>query len=575
MTNLEIAWILQEIADLLELQGEDPFKVMAYRQGARTVRNLGKELTNIKSRQELEHLPGIGKKLSLQITELLATGKCALYQRLKKEIPMTLKELLKIPGLGPKSIKLIHERLGVNDLADLEKATLEKKIRTLPGMGSKTELNILRSIEMLKQNTYSNIPIGIAMPLAVQFIEDLKQLPEVHRGVVCGSLRRGKDQVEAIDLLVSTTNSEIIKQTLRKHPQVKKLLDSDLKKCVVLTWLGIKVIIEMVEEKQFWIALYNLTGSKKHKLKMKERAEKLNLRLTEQGIYPDDSEDSINVNSEADIYKCLGMLYIPPELREGEKELQAALKGKIPQLLEIEDLKGDLHLHTSWSDGVKSIENMVEKAKEKKYEYIAITDHSKSLKIAGGLSEERLKEQHKLIRELNNKSDNLQILTGVETDILDTGQLDYDNDILDSCDLVIASIHSGFRQDREKITGRIEAALKNPYVHILAHPTGRIIGRRNPYKVDLERIFALAHSENKILEINSSVDRLDLSSELAYKAAYDYKIPISIDTDAHDTAKMDEIAYGVLTARRGWLTKEHVINTKSLIELKKCLSRKS
>lgn len=574
MTNLEIAWIFSEIADLLELKEESSFKVRAYRKAAKTIKHLSDDLGSLWKKGKLTELPGIGKNLSDKIAELLSTGQCAFHQRLKEEVPVTLRELLAIPGLGSKSVRLIHERLHVNNMEELEAAAKEKKIRTLPGMGSKTELNILRSIEMLKQNAQSEVPIGVALPLANLFLNDLKRLPEVTDGAICGSLRRGKELVKDIDLLIATRNPDLVRQTVLKHPQVKDIIISGNEKSAVLTWLGVKVEVRTVSPDQFWSALHHLTGSKEHHERLRQRARSLGLKVNEYGIFPEGSEVSLEIKGEEDIYRATGVPYIPPELREDSGEWEAALENDLPRLLELEDIKGDLHLHTSWSDGIHSIEEMADAARRKGYEYIAITDHSPSLGIANGLSIERLQEQHALIKQMNSQSADLKILTGVEADILQDGRLDYPDEILEQCDVVIASIHTGFRQEMEKLTLRAEAALKNPYVHILAHPTGRILGRRKPYDIDLDRLFQLAKAEGKALEINSSIDRLDLNAALARRAAYEFEIPIVINTDAHDVSRLEEMAYGVTTARRGWLTKEQVVNTKSKLELDKFLKRR-
>ncbi|WP_227765759.1 DNA polymerase/3'-5' exonuclease PolX [Zhaonella formicivorans] len=574
MTNLEIAWIFSEIADLLELKEESSFKVRAYRKAAKTIKHLSDDLGSLWKKGKLTELPGIGKNLSDKIAELLSTGQCAFHQRLKEEVPVTLRELLAIPGLGSKSVRLIHERLHVNNMEELEAAAKEKKIRTLPGMGSKTELNILRSIEMLKQNAQSEVPIGVALPLANLFLNDLKRLPEVTDGAICGSLRRGKELVKDIDLLIATRNPDLVRQTVLKHPQVKDIITSGNEKSAVLTWLGVKVEVRTVSPDQFWSALHHLTGSKEHHERLRQRARSLGLKVNEYGIFPEGSEVSLEIKGEEDIYRATGVPYIPPELREDSGEWEAALENDLPRLLELEDIKGDLHLHTSWSDGIHSIEEMADAARRKGYEYIAITDHSRSLGIANGLSIERLQEQHALIKQMNSQSADLKILTGVEADILQDGRLDYPDEILEQCDVVIASIHTGFRQEMEKLTLRAEAALKNPYVHILAHPTGRILGRRKPYDIDLDRLFQLAKAEGKALEINSSIDRLDLNAALARRAAYEFEIPIVINTDAHDVSRLEEMAYGVTTARRGWLTKEQVVNTKSKLELDKFLKRR-
>lgn len=574
MSNLEIAWIFFEIADLLELKGENPFKVKAYRKAAKTIKRLPEELSKIWQEDRLQEIPGIGKNLGAKIVELLTTGTCQLHEELKSQVPVTLRELLAIPGLGAHSIRLIHRHLQVNTLDDLEKVAKERKIRTLPRMGSKTELNILRSIEMLKRRKQGLIPVGVALPLAELILKDLKSLPGVTAGSLCGSLRRGLELIQEVEMLIGTEEPALVRRAFLKHPQCQEVIASGSRKSTILTKLGIKVHLWLVKPEEFPAALFYFTGSKEHVARVQSRGEKYELNVNAYGVFSGKEQKKLDINREEEIYQLLQLPYIPPELREDGDEWEAALNDELPQLLQLEDMQGDLHLHTNWSDGVNTIKEMVQEAKKLGYQYIAITDHSRSLRVANGLSIERLREQHEIIREMQALEEDFKIFTGVECDILQDGTLDYPDEILKECDVVIASIHMGLRQDKEKLTYRAEMALKNPYVTIFAHPTGRILGRRDPYDIDIDRIIQLAKDEGKVLEINSSPDRLDLNGELVRRAALEFDIPIAINTDAHDIARLSDMSYGVKTARRGWLTKEHVINTKTLPQLESFLKRR-
>lgn len=573
MNNIEIAWVFEEMADLIELSEDNVFKVRAYRKAAKTIKNLPKDLAEMWQEGKIEEIPGIGKNLKEKIVEMLTGDKCEYHQQLRSMVPPSLRELLSIPGLGPRSVRLIHERLNVKNLKELEIAAREKRIRELPGMGSKSELAILRGIEMLQQHGNSEVPIGIALPLGNLFLKDLLMLPGVTAGAICGSLRRGKELVKDIDLLIATEQPQLVRQTMQKHPQVKETVTSGTKKSVVLSWLGIKIEVRTVEPEDYWAALHHLTGSAQHHEKIRERAKSNGLKINEYGVYHIDSGEVFKLSKEEDIYDLLGMPFIPPEIRENNGEWEAALNEEIPVLINKEDYKGDLHLHTTWSDGINDIAEMAAAAAQKGYDYIAITDHSQSLSIANGLSLERLRQQQRQIKELNKENSKPYIYAGIEADILPDARLDFPDEVLRQCDVVIASIHTGLRQDKEKIAQRLEAALKNPYVNIVAHPTGRILGRREPYQVNFDRFFQLAKAEQKILEINASPDRLDLNADLARRAAYEFAIPIAINTDAHDSSRYEDIAYGILTARRAWLTKKHVVNTKNREHLERILGK--
>ncbi|PKM79996.1 MAG: DNA polymerase/3'-5' exonuclease PolX [Firmicutes bacterium HGW-Firmicutes-14] len=573
MENIEVAWIMNEIADLLELKGENIFKIRAYRKAAKIIANLSDDLPVLIEEKKLETVPGIGKAIAGKIKELFQTGKIQYYENLKEEVPAGLLEIITIPGVGARMAQELYGKLGVSSVDELEAAARARRVRDLPGMGAKTELNILRGIEMLRSGVGGRTTLGIADALAESFSGFLKSLPSVEYAGVAGSTRRMKESIGDVDLVAGSHEPEKVIEIFARHPQVKKVLSRGDTKASIVTLMGVQADLLVVNPDQYWSALHHFTGSKEHNVRLRELAHQKGLKINEYGIFRREDDQSLRVTGEADIYSHLGLSYIPPELREDLGEVEAAGEDRLPALLELSDIKGDLHIHSDWSDGANTIEQVAGRAVEMGYQYIAITDHSKSLGIAGGLSKERLAAQGDYIRELNGRTDGLEILAGIETDILANGDLDYPDDILAGMDIVIASVHSGFRQDREKMTGRVISAMKNKHVDILAHPTGRLIGRREPYAIDMDRVFEAAVKYGTALEINSSPDRLDLNDRYVRKAC-ELGIKISINTDAHDTVRLEEMKYGVATARRGWAQKEDIINTMDRDKLLKFLKRR-
>lgn len=556
MTGIEVAWAFAEIADLLEIKGENPFKVRAYRKGARVMQNLAGDVGALASSGRLRELPGLGEALTAKAEEMARTGRLAYLERLRQEVPGDLRRWLAIPGLGPRSVRTIHEGLGIATLEELEAAAREKKVRTLKGLGSKTELAILRGVEMLRSQQDQAI-LGVALPLADMLAEHLRALPGVARVEAAGEVRRGCALVPGVILLVGTTSPATALDVFARHPQLREVQERGADRVRAVTWLGITVEMRVVDPAGLAPAWFLLTGSPAH-------LERLGVR---EGNVPGGPDEEA-------IYRSLQLPYIPPELREDRGEVEAARRHALPRLLEEADIRADLHVHTDWSDGVTSLAGMVEAARQRGYTHLAITDHSRSLGVARGLPLEKLLRQHAEIRELNRNLAGFTVLTGVEVDILADGRLDYPDEVLASADLVIASVHTGFQQEEEQITARIERALANPHVDILAHPTGRLLGRRPGYGVDMERVLEVAARTGTILEINSSPDRLDLDDTLAREAAR-RGIPIAINTDAHDSLRLSEMRYGVLTARRAWLEAENVINTWDLARLRAYLAHKS
>ncbi|WP_406676567.1 PHP domain-containing protein [Neomoorella carbonis] len=623
MTNLELAWALTEMGDLLELKGEDPFKVRAYHRAARALENLEEEAASLYARDALEEIPGVGKNLAKKIAELLTTGRSTFLENLRREVPPGLREMLAIPGLGSRSVRQIYQGLGITTLEELETAAREKRIRTLPGMGSKTELAILRGVEMLKE-VKEQVPLGIARPLALLLQDQILAIPGVERVAIAGSVRRGREMVGDVDLVVAVQPGHQVADVMTRHPRVKEVLAWEPDRLSLRTTLGLKVEIILVPPKEFAATVFYATGSKAHRKGLLRLAAGRGLKVADIGLttsrwlaeeeavlageYGDTAiasrpsfspEDRASIPSkagatpagvecledrgieatpagseaeEAAFYHRLGLPYIVPELREDRGEIEAAVKGELPRLITLADIRGDLHMHSRYSDGVETIAAMATAARRRGYQYIAITDHSRSLVVARGLSVEQLKAQREEIARLNEELKDITILAGIEVDILADGSLDYEDEILKEFDLVIASVHSGFRQEEERMMARVEAALRHPYVDILGHPTGRMLGRRRPYAVDVTRIIELAAETGTILEINASPDRLDLN-DTAVRLAKEYDVPIAINTDAHDSIRLADMEYGVLTARRGWLEPENVVNTWELERLLARLKR--
>lgn len=565
MKNFEVAFIFYDIADILEIKGENFFKIRAYRKAAHTIENLPMDVKELAGESHLQEIEGIGKALEEKIREIINTGTCRYYEELKKDFPRGLVEMLKIPGLGAKKIKVIYDNLGISSIEELEKAARAHKIRELPGMGVKTEQSILKGIQTLKGQG-DRVQLAIALPVANRIMEILSGMKEVSKVAIAGSLRRRKEMVKDIDIVVATEAAETLVENFLKLPIISRVLAEGLSKVSVVLNAGIQVDLRLVKPQEFYSALQHFTGSKEHNTKLRSLALKMGYKLNEYGIFEKEGDGVFCPKSETELYSKLDMPYIIPEMREDRGEIEAALQDGLPDLVKLEDIRGDLHLHSDFSDGVSSIEEMVKKAKELGYEYIAITDHSKSLKVARGLDESRLRQQLELIKGINERVKGIRILTGIEVDILPDGSLDFDDDILKELDVVIASIHSGFKQDKTTITSRIVNACHNRYVNIIAHPTGRLLGRREPYDVDMDEVFEAAAKTGTVLEINSSPDRLDLN-DVNVKRAAEMGIKIAINTDAHGTEALSDMMYGVWVARRGWLAAENIINTYSLEQL--------
>lgn len=567
MKNQEIARIFNEIADLLEIKGENPFRIRAYRRAAQNIEGLPQSIEEI-PKEELLNVPGIGHDLAGKIEEYIKTGKMQAHEDLKKEIPEGLLTLLSVPSLGPKTSKLLYDKLKVKNLNDLEKLAKEHKLSSLPGIKEKTEENILKGIEMIKRGRERQ-PIGRVLSIANDIVEHLKKKAPVQKIDLAGSLRRWKDTIKDIDILATSDNPKEVMKVFVHLPHVKDILMHGPTKSTVIIHEDLQVDLRVVEKGSYGAALAYFTGSKAHNIRLREMAMKKDLKINEYGIFLEKDNKKVGGEKEEDVYRILGLPFIPPELREDQGEIEAAQEGRLPNLITLEDIKGDLHVHSRWSDGSHTFEQLVYAAKGYGYSYIAITDHSKGLGIAKGLTEEKLLEQKKEIDAINKKLYGFRIIHGVEVDIRSDGSLDISDDVLKELDIVVASIHSGFKQSKKQLTYRLASAMKNPYVSIIAHPTGRLIGERDAYDVDIDEILSVAKDTGTAIEINAYPLRLDINDIYAKKAK-DMEVPIVISTDTHVTNQFNYMNYGVSIARRGWLEKGDVLNT---LDVEKLLKR--
>lgn len=558
MKNQEVARIFGEMADILEIKGENPFRVRAYRRAAQNIEGFPKDVSEV-SREDLMKVPGIGEDLAGKIEEIVRTGRLKAHEELRKEVPEGLTTLLGVPGLGPKTAKLLYEKRNIKSIEDLERLASEHKLAGLPGIQKKTEDNILKGIEMLQRGRQRQ-PLGRVLPLAEEILRNLKEKAPVKELCYAGSLRRWKETVKDIDILSTSKDPARVMSVFVHLPNVKDVLAHGPTKSSVVLEEGIQVDLRVVEGKSFGAALAYFTGSKAHNIRLREMAVKAGLKLNEYGIFRDKDEKRLGGLKEEEVYRILGLPYIAPEMREDTGEIEAALKGKLPHLIEQKDIKGDLHVHTKRSDGSHTLGELVEAARKRGYQYIAITDHSKGLGVARGLDEEKLAEEIKEIDSMNRKLRGFKILKGVEVDIRSDYTLDLPDGILGKLDIVVAAVHSGYKQPGDKITRRLISAMKSPYVNVIAHPTGRLIGERDPYEVDMDRVLKAASETGTAMEINAYPLRLDLNDVHA-KAAKELSVPIAISTDAHLTSQFDYMAYGIGMARRGWLEKGDVINT--------------
>ncbi len=567
MKNAVLSELFEQMADITEILGEDPFRINTYRKVGRIIADLPTDIETLLVAGELAKIPGIGKSSIARIEEFLKTGRITAHQQLLRKIPPTLLELLNIPGMGPKGVKAVYEKLKVKTIDELEKAIKSGRLAELPGFGDKKAEGIVRGIEFLKKST-GRIRLDQASGAADIVTAFLGELSGVEKIQPAGSLRRRAETIGDVDILVAAKKGKKIIDAFTRAGFVQEVLAAGLTKgsAIIRTeTVPVHVDVRVVPKESFGAALQYFTGSKQHNVRLREIAVKAKLKLNEYGLFKKDK--MLAGSAEEEIYQKLGLDFVNPLLREDRGEVEAAKARTLPELLDFEDIKGDLHIHTNASDGNATISELTQAARDMGYKYICITDHSKSSAIANGLSSRQLADQIKQIRKLNEKLKGITILAGTEVDILANGSLDFDNKLLSELDFVIASIHSGLASPREKVTMRTLKAMDNPYVNCIAHPTGRLIGQREPMDVDMAAVINHAAQTHTALEVNANPWRLDLK-DTHCKMAIESKVMLAVGTDAHSIAGLGLMGYGVSTAARGWATKNDILNTLSLAKLK-------
>ncbi len=568
--NADIAAAFDEIADVLEVQGANPFRIRAYRNASRVVNGLPEEASAMLDRGEnLSELPGIGKDLAQKIADLAGTGTTALLEQIHRETPQALRTLLRLPGLGPKRVKAIHETLHVENLAQLHRAIKDGRLRTLSGFGAMLEQRLLHAIET-QTTTSPRIKLATAAQYAEPIVAYVQELPSVEAVIMAGSYRRGQETVGDLDLLAAAEHPDPVVKAFSAYPEVAQIVASGPTRGTVILRSGIQVDIRVVPPQSFGSALVYFTGSKAHNIAIRRIAQAQRLKINEYGVFRGDRR--LGGQTEESVYRSIGLPWIPPELRENRGEIEAARAGRLPNLVAIGDIRGDLHIHTTATDGHNSILEMAQAAKALGYAYLAITEHSRRLTMAHGLDATRLGRQIAEIERLNHRPLGIRILAGIEVDILEDGRLDLPDSVLAELDLAIGAVHSGFHLTRAQQTERILRGLDNPYLTMLAHPSGRLIGEREPYDVDLPRILRKLRAQDRFIELNAHPDRLDLTDGQC-RVARDLGVLVSINTDAHAIADYRNMRFGVGQARRGWLEKCDVLNTRSLSELETLLAR--
>jgi len=566
--NADIAAAFEELADLLEIQGANPFRVRAYRNAARTVGELGRDVAAmLEEGRELPKLPGIGADLAAKIHEIAETGKCSLLERLHQELPPAVTELLKIPGLGPKRVKALYHDLDVQTLEQLHRAARDGRIRELPGFGEKIEQRILQSVEAHTAQS-RRFKLAVAGQYADALIAFLKKVQGVKQVVAAGSFRRMRETVGDLDILVTAQAGSPVMARFTGYDEVKEVLSAGTTRASVVLRSGLQVDLRVEGEESYGAALHYFTGSKAHNIAIRRLAQERGLKINEYGVFQGDRR--IAGETEESVFRSVDLPFIPPELREDRGEIEAARAGRLPLLVELADLRGDLHAHTKATDGNASIEEMALAAKARGLEYLAITEHSRRLTVAHGLSAQQLSRQIEDIDQLNIELRGITLLKGIEVDILEDGSLDLPDSVLARLDLVIGAVHSKFHLPRNKQTERILRAMDHPHFTILAHPSGRLIEKREPYDVDMQRIIRKARERGCYLELNAHPERLDLL-DTQCKMAREAGVLVAIDSDAHSTLDFDNLRFGVGQARRGWLERRDVLNTRSLKDLKSLL----
>ena len=558
--NNEIARIFSNIGNMLDIAGENPFKVRAYKNASRNILSLDDDLKSYSAKNKIENIKGVGKDLAKKIQEFIDTGKIQYYEDLKTKVPEDLIDILSIQGIGPKLLSTLYNDFGVKSINDLENIVDSKELKETKGVGTKKINEIKVGIKLFK-SYIDKINLGFAVPIAELIKNEISALDSVKNVEIAGDIRRGLETVKSIDLVVESNKIDKAKKSINTLPLTAKVLNEEKDSLSFMLESNIRLNINFSSNDNFINSFYINTGSENYIERIKDLSRKKNVDIENNSF---DSEDQI--------FKTLVMQYIPPEIREGADEIDSSLSFNIPELISIDNIKGDLHTHSTWSDGRSTIVEMAEAAKKIGYEYIAITDHSPSSRIANGLDVKRLIQKNIELQKIDKKTGGIKIFMGSEVDIKPDGELDYPDEVLKELDMVVASVHSNFKMKEDEMTERITKALKNPYVAALGHPTGRLIGERNPYELDIDEVIDTAKKYGKALEVNSSYMRLDLKDEHV-KKALDKGVKLIISTDAHHTEQLMQMRYGITTARRGWAKKDDVINTMKLKELENWLTK--
>jgi len=565
----DVIRILEEIGVLLELKGESPFKSSAYANAARRLATLDEDFEDLVRRGDLRSVKGIGDALSKKITELITTGRLEYYETLKASVPPGHLEMLRIPGLGPRKIRALHEKLAIETLGELEYACLENRLVELPGFGARTQQKILTGIEHLKRYKERHL-CSEALEAAEPLLAKLRGRPGVAAASLAGSLRRGNETVKDIDLVASSDDPEALSQWFASLGDVESVIGRGETKVSVFLKAGINADLRIITPRQYPFALHHFTGSKEHNVAMRGRAKQQGIKMNEYGLFRDDQ--LLPCKDEEEVFSALGLAWVPPELRENTGEIEAAETGVMPSFVQLKDIRGIFHIHTTASDGASTLEAIAETAKKMGLEYIGITDHSQSAFYAGGLTPEDVRKQHRAIDEMNRRDPAFRIFKGIEADILPDGRLDYDDATLESFDFVIAAVHSHFGMSEDEMTGRLIRALANRRTTILAHPTGRLLLAREPYALDLERVIDAAAEHGKVIELNANPHRLDLDWRHC-KYAKRQGVRIAVNPDAHHTDGLKDMRYGLSIARKGWLEAQDIINCLGLEEMTTFLTK--
>jgi DNA polymerase (family 10) len=571
MENIQIAKTFEEVADLLEIQGANPFRVRAYRNAARTIGTLGTPVETILKHDghALEELPGIGADLAGKIARMCRTGELPLLTQLTHKTPESLVAMLRIPGVGPKRARLIYKKLGVKTLAQLEKAARAGRLSELRGMGKALEQSILRGIDQDKAHV-ARVPLADAEAYVRPLVEVLRATPGVEQLDVAGSFRRRSETVGDVDILVASSHAPAVAAAFLGYRDVRRVLASGGTKCSVLLRSGLQVDLRVVPRSSYGSALHYFTGSKPHNIAVRLLGVKRRLKINEYGIFR--GARQIGGRTEAEVFTAVGLPWIPPELRESRGEIEAAREGRLPDLVELRDIRGDLQMHTDATDGQHTLAEMAAACVGRGYEYIAITDHTKAVRVAGGLTSAGFQRQSRAIDAIRKRIPKPFVLKGAEVDILEDGSLDLDDDTLAALDVVVVSVHSRFNMSKAEMTRRIVRALQHPRAHVLGHPTGRLIGKREPYPVDMAEVVKAARDYGVLLEVNAQPDRLDLD-DLHVRMARDAGVNVVVSTDAHRVQELDYMRYGVDQARRGWCEAKDVANTHHLAAFRKLLAK--